>query len=355
MDNKNKKGKVVIITGINGQTGSYLAEILVDMMKIGEVSEVHGIIRRSSTSSTPNIDGIFNELNLHYGDMTDPLSLFEIIKKVNPDWVFHLAAQSHVAVSFVNPGYTFDANAKGTLNLLEVIRQVNPNIKMYSALTSETFGGAKESVPEKGYNEDSKLYPRSPYGVSKQAQYSLGVNYRDSYNMFISHGFLFNHFSPRRGINFFSKKCIRALSKIKYNKQDVLTVGNIDSYRDWGYAKDYAKAMILMLQQDKSGDYVISSGETHSGRELIEISCKILGIDLEWQGTGVDEVGIDKNTGKTIIKIDPKYFRPAEVDYLLGDCSKAKRELGWKNETSFEDLIKIMVDYEVKEIEKTLN
>lgn len=338
--------KKAIITGITGQDGSYLAELLLE-----KGYEVHGIIRRSSNFNTQRIDHIYRDphdknsnLHLHFGDLSDSLSLMTIIKTVKPDEFYNLGAQSHVKVSFENPIYTGDVTGLGTLRVLECLRQESPHTKFYQASSSEMYGMVQE-IPQK---ESTPFYPRSPYGVAKVYSYWATVNYRESYDMHASNGILFNHESPRRGGTFVTKKITRALARIKKGKDDSLFLGNLDAKRDWGYAKDYVEAMWLMLQQDKGDDFVIATNETHTVREFCELAAKVAGFDLIWKGTGVDEVGIDKNTGKEIIKIDEKYFRPAEVDLLIGDNTKAKEKLNWSPKTSFKELVTLMMEEDLK-------
>jgi len=338
--------KKALITGITGQDGSYLAELLLE-----KGYEVHGIIRRASTFNTSRIDHLYKDphvnnvkMFLHYGDLSDSSNLRTIINKVQPDEIYNLGAQSHVKVSFDTPEYTCDITGLGTLRLLDAIRDVNPKIKFYQASSSEMFGLVQE-VPQK---ETTPFYPRSPYGCAKLFSYWIARNYRESYDMFTCNGILFNHESPRRGETFVTRKVTRGLSRIKLGIDDKLYLGNMDSKRDWGYAKDYVEAMWLMLQQDKCYDYVVATNETHSVRELVEEACKHLGFDLEWQGKGQEEKGIDKKSGNVIVEIDPKYFRPAEVDLLIGDYSKAKKQLGWVPKTTFKDLVKLMVESDLK-------
>ncbi|HPT08692.1 MAG TPA: GDP-mannose 4,6-dehydratase [bacterium] len=337
--------KKALITGITGQDGSYLAELLLE-----KGYEVHGIIRRSSSFNTERIDHIYkdphqnnNQLFLHFGDVTDSSSISRIIEKIQPDEIYNLAAQSHVRVSFDIPEYTAETVALGTLRILDTIKESRIKTKFYQASSSEMFGKVQE-VPQ---NENTPFYPRSPYGVSKLYAHWITKNYRESYNLFAVSGILFNHESPRRGSTFVTKKIVEALVKIKNGQQDKLYLGNLDAKRDWGYAKDYVYGMWLMLQQKKPDDYILATGENHSVREFIEITAKFLDMEILWQGQGLEEKGIDKKTNKIIIEIDPKYFRPAEVDVLLGDYSKAKKILGWEPKTKFEDLIKIMVDEEL--------
>ncbi|MCF6276319.1 MAG: GDP-mannose 4,6-dehydratase [Candidatus Magasanikbacteria bacterium] len=334
--------KKALITGITGQDGSYLAEFLLE-----KGYEVHGIIRRSSSFNTGRLNHIYKDphdkgvkLFLHYGDLLDASNINKILNKVKPDEVYNLGAQSHVRVSFDLPIYTGDADGLGTLRLLEAIKNSGLNIKFYQAGSSEMYGKVKE-VPQ---SEKTAFYPRSPYGCAKVYAHWLVVNYRESYDIFACNGILFNHESPRRGGTFVTKKIVDGLVAIKKGEQDKLYLGNLNAKRDWGYSKDYVRAMWMMLQQEKPNDYVIATGETHSVREFAEKTAQLLNMEIEWRGEGLQEIGIDKKTGKTIIEIDEKYFRPAEVDLLLGDSSKAKKELGWEPEVKFDDLIKIMVE-----------
>ncbi len=338
--------KKALITGITGQDGSYLAELLLE-----KGYEVHGIIRRSSTFNTSRIDHIYadqhsvdGKLHLHYGDLSDGSNLNRILEKVKPDEIYHLGAQSHVRVSFDMPEYTADVTGLGTLRLLDAIRDSGIKTKFYQASSSEMFGKAVE-LPLK---ETTPFYPRSPYGCAKVYAYWIAKNYRESYGLFVSNGILFNHESPRRGETFVTKKITRGLARIKLGKEDKLFLGNLDAKRDWGYAKDFVYGMWLMLQHDEPDDFILATNEAHSVREFVEETCKHLGFDLEWKGTGVDEKGIDKKTGKTIIEIDPQYFRPAEVDILLGDYSKAKEKLGWEPTTKFAELVKLMAEADLK-------
>ncbi len=332
-----------LITGITGQDGSYLAELLLE-----KGYEVHGLIRRSSLINTWRIDHLYNNseilnkrLFLHYGDLTDSISLTNLIKEIMPDEIYNLAAQSHVRISFEIPEITAKIDALGVLKLLEIVRKIKPEkeIKLYQASTSELYG----KVLETPQTESTPFYPRSPYGVAKLYSFWIIKNYRESYNLFACNGILFNHESEKRGFNFVTRKITIGLSKIKLGMQDVLELGNLDAKRDWGYAKDFVKAMWLILQQEKPEDYVIATGETHSVREFIEVCCKELGIALEWKGTGIDEIGIDKTTGKTIMKVNPRFFRPTEVELLLGDPTKAKEKLGWEAKIKFLDLVKLMI------------
>lgn len=341
--------KKALITGITGQDGSYLTEFLLD-----KGYEVHGIIRRHSMISTTRIDYMFENpkignktLFLHYGDLTDSSNLNRILEKVRPDEIYNLAAQSHVAVSFEVPEYTAETTGVGTLRLLDAIKDSKLNCKFYQASTSELFGGLPETAPQ---NEKTPFYPKSPYGVAKLYSYWITVNYRESYNVFACNGILFNHESPRRGETFVTRKITRAVASIIAGKQERLSLGNLDAKRDWGYAGDYVKGMWMILQQDKPGDYVLASNETHTVREFVELSFKEVGIQIEWKGTGVEEKGYDKISGKILVDINPRYFRPAEVDLLHGDCSKAEKELGWKREVDFKGLISMMVNSDMQEI-----
>ena len=337
-----------LITGITGQDGSYLAEFL-----LNKGYEVHGMVRRSSSFNTWRINHIYKDVHeakkffLHYGDLTDATNVIRLIKQIKPDEIYNLGAQSHVQVSFESPEYTANSDALGMLRILEAVRLLDmiEKVKIYQASTSELFG----KVLETPQTEETPFYPRSPYAVAKQYSFWIIKNYREAYNMFACNGILFNHESPRRGQTFVTRKISMALSKIKLGKLKKFYLGSLDAKRDWGYAKEYVEAMWLMLQKDKPEDLVIATGETHSVREFVEEACMHLDIDLEWQGQGIDEKGIDKSTGEVIIEIDPKYFRPTEVDFLLGDASKAKKVLGWEPKTTFKELVKIMVDadYEI--------
>ena len=337
-----------LITGITGQDGSYLTELLLD-----KGYEVHGIIRRSSSFNTERIDHLYKDqhekgvrLFLHYGDLTDSSNLNRILDKVEPDEIYNLGAQSHVKVSFDIPEYTGNADGLGALRLLDAVREAGLKVKFYQAGSSEMFGKVLET-PQK---ETTPFYPRSPYACAKVYAHNIAVNYRESYNMFICNGILFNHESPRRGGTFVTKKITNALVQIKLGQLDKLYLGNLDSKRDWGYAKDYVEAMWLMLQKDTPDDYVIATGETHRGREFVEESAKLLDFEIEWHGKGIEEKGLDKNTGKIIIEVDEKYFRPTEVDILLGDASKAKQKLGWEPKVRFKELVKIMIEAEVPSV-----
>ena len=345
--------KIALITGITGQDGSFLAEFLLQ-----KGYEVHGILRRSSSFNTARIEHLYFEewvrdmkqrrlINLHYGDMTDSSSLIRIIQQVQPDEIYILAAQSHVKVSFEVPEYTAETDAVGTLRILEAVRilGMEKKTKIYQASTSELFGKVQE-VPQR---ETTPFYPRSPYGVAKQYGFWITKNYRESYGMFAVNGILFNHESERRGETFVTRKITLAAARIAQGLQDKLYLGNMDAQRDWGYAKDYVECMWLILQHETPEDFVIATGEMHTVREFCTLAFQEAGIQLRWEGTGVDEKGIDVATGKVLIEVDPKYFRPAEVEQLLGDPTKAKELLGWNpRQTSFEQLVKIMVSHDMQ-------
>jgi GDPmannose 4,6-dehydratase len=327
--------KVALITGITGQDGSYLAELLLE-----KGYEVHGIVRRSSLINTHRIDGIYDHLNLHYGDLTDSTNLVGIIQKVQPDEIYNLGAQSHVKVSFEMPEYTADVDAVGTLRILEAVRLLGmeDRVRIYQASTSELYGLVQET-PQK---ETTPFYPRSPYGVAKLYGYWITKNYREAYGMYACTGILFNHESPRRGETFVTRKITQALSRISVGLQDCLYLGNLNAKRDWGHAKDFVEAMWLMLQQDQPEDFVIATGVQYSVKDFVEEAAPYFGMTIVWEGEGLDEVGIDKFSGKTIIRVSSKYFRPAEVETLLGDATKAKEQLGWEPRTSFEQLVEDM-------------
>lgn len=332
--------KTALITGITGQDGSYLAELLLE-----KGYKVHGIIRRSSSINTKRLDHIYEKIKLHYGDLTDALSLTNLIQEIKPDEIYNLGAQSHVKVSFEIPEYTAQVDAVGTLRVLEAVRLLGleKTTKIYQASTSELFGLVQE-IPQK---ETTPFYPRSPYGVAKIYGYWITKNYREAYGMYACTGILFNHESPRRGETFVTRKITRAFyNMVMEQTQDCLYLGNLNAKRDWGHAKDFVEAMWLMLQQDKPEDYVIATGEQYSVREFVEKVASYHGIDLAWRGEGLDEVGYDKNTEDVYVKIDPKYFRPTEVETLLGDSTKARNELGWKPKYSFDELVKDMCENE---------
>jgi GDPmannose 4,6-dehydratase len=344
--------KKALITGVTGQDGAYLAEFL-----LAKGYEVHGIKRRASSFNTARIDHLYADpheeevrFRLHYGDLTDATNLIRIIQEVQPDEIYNLAAQSHVMVSFETPEYTANADALGTLRLLEAIRILGLKAKtrFYQASTSELYG----KVQETPQTETTPFYPRSPYGVAKLYGYWITVNYREAYGFFACNGILFNHESPIRGETFVTRKVTRALARIKTGLQETLYVGNLDARRDWGHARDYVRMMWMMLQQAEPEDYVIATGQQHSVRELIEVAAAQLGIGIRWQGCGAAEQGLDAATGKPIVAIDPRYFRPAEVDTLLGDAAKARHQLGWEPTIRFEDLVAEMVAADLKEAEK---
>lgn len=345
--------KKALITGITGQDGSYLAELLLE-----KGYEVHGIVRRSSSFNRERIEHLgmmFHDplqkrqsLILHYSDLADGGNLRDLINKIEPDEVYNLGAQSHVAISFEIPEYTAEITGIGTLKLLEAIRQSKKKIKFYQASSSEMFGKAHE-LPLK---ETSLFHPRSPYGCSKVFAYWITKNYRESYEIFACNGILFNHESPRRGENFVTRKITLGLSQIKLGLKDKIYLGNLDAKRDWGYAKDYVYGMWLMLQQNKPDDYILATNKTFTVRDFVNESAKVLEMDIVWKGKGINEKCIDKNTRKVIIEINKNYIRPAEVDVLLGDYSKAKKELGWKPKTNFKELVKIMVESDYNKAKK---
>ncbi|MCL2672857.1 MAG: GDP-mannose 4,6-dehydratase [Alphaproteobacteria bacterium] len=341
--------KKAFITGVTGQDGSYLAELLLD-----KGYEVHGVKRRSSLFNTDRIDHLYQDVHekdrrffLHYGDLTDSTNLIRLVQAIQPDEIYNLAAQSHVKVSWDCPEYTADCDGIGSLRLLEAIRicGLEKKTRFYQASSSELYGLVQET-PQK---ETTPFYPRSPYGVAKLYAYWITVNYRESYGMYACNGILFNHESPRRGETFVSRKITRAAVRIKLGMQDCLYLGNMDAKRDWGHAKDYVEAMWLMMQQDKPEDFVIATGVTTTVREFCEMSFKELGIDIAWKGKGVDEKGVDKATGKTVVAVDPRYFRAAEVDLLLGDPTKARQKLGWKATHDLASLVKEMVQHDLQE------
>jgi len=340
--------KVALITGVTGQDGAYLAEFLLQKGYI-----VHGVKRRSSLFNTARIDRLIEassrgecEFHFHHGDMTDSSSLFHIVQKTQPDEIYNLAAQSHVAVSFEEPEYTANADGTGVLRILEAIRSLGleKKTRFYQASTSELFGKVQE-VPQ---TEKTPFYPRSPYAVAKMYAYWITVNYREAYGIYACNGILFNHESPLRGETFVTRKITRALARISLGTQDCLYLGNMDAKRDWGHAKDYVRMQWLMLQQEEADDFVIATGEQYSVREFVEIGCKKLGMSVTWQGAGVDEKGYDTN-GQCIVAVDPQYFRPTEVETLLGDASKAKQLLGWEPEISFDELVTEMIEYDLAE------
>jgi len=336
--------KTALITGITGQDGAYLAELL-----LAKDYAVHGVKRRASSFNTDRIDHLYQDphekrvrLRLHYGDLTDSTNLIRIIQEVQPDEIYNLAAQSHVGVSFETPEYTANSDALGTLRVLEAIRilGLEKKTRFYQASTSEMFGKVQE-VPQR---ETTPFYPRSPYGAAKVYAYWITVNYREAYGMFACNGILFNHESPMRGETFVSRKITRALARIRVGLQEALYLGNLDSRRDWGHARDYVRAQWLMLQQARPEDFVIASGKQHSVRDFVVEAGRLLDMRIEWQRNGVDEVGIDGRTGRTLVRVDPRYFRPTEVEALLGDATKAREKLGWSAEVSFPELVREMVE-----------
>ena len=333
--------KIALITGITGQDGSYLAELLLD-----KGYDVHGIIRRSSVPNTERIDHIANKVNLHYGDMTDSTNLNNLVRSLQPDEIYNLAAQSHVKISWDCPEFTAESDAIGVLRLLEAIHTngLDKKTRFYQASTSELFGLIQEPIQ----SEKTPFYPRSPYGVAKLYGYWITVNYRESYNMFACNGILFNHESPRRGDNFVTRKITLAAARIKEGLQDCLYLGNMDSKRDWGHAKDHVEGMWRILRAEKPSDYVLATGVTTSIRDFVKVAFKEAGFDLEWSGKGVDEKAVDKKTGKTVIAVDPQFFRPAEVDLLLGDSTKARTQLGWKPTYTWKTLAQEMVAEDLK-------
>lgn len=353
-------GKIALITGITGQDGSYLAEFLIE-----KGYEVHGILRRSSSFNTGRIEHLYLDewvrdmkrsrlVELHWGDMTDSSSLIRIIQTVQPDEIYNLAAQSHVKVSFDVPEYTAEADAVGTLRLLEAVRilGLEKKTRIYQASTSELFGQVQE-IPQR---ETTPFYPRSPYAVAKMYGFWITKNYRESYGMFAVNGILFNHESERRGENFVTRKITLAAARIMEGLQDKLYLGNLNARRDWGYARDYVECMWMMLQHDTPEDFVIATGEHHTVREFCTLAFQYAGISLRWEGEGLEEKGVDAATGKVIVEVDPKYFRPAEVEQLLGDPTKAKTVLGWNpRKTSFEELVRIMVDSDIEYIRKNMH
>ncbi|MGD8389024.1 MAG: GDP-mannose 4,6-dehydratase, partial [Desulfobacteraceae bacterium] len=344
--------KKALITGITGQDGAYLAELL---LKKGY--QVHGIKRRSSSFNTARVDHLYRDpheedvrFSMHYGDLTDATNLIRIIQEVQPDEIYNLAAQSHVQVSFETPEYTANADALGTLRLLEAIRilGMEKKTRFYQASTSEMFGKVVET-PQK---ETTPFYPRSPYAAAKVYAFWITVNYREAYDLYACNGILFNHESPIRGETFVTRKITRAVARIKFGLQDKLYLGNLDAKRDWGHAQDYVKAMWLMLQQDRPEDFVIATGETRSVRDFVEMAFKEIDIPIQWQGVGLEEIGKDASRDMELIHIDPRYFRPTEVEFLLGDPSKARDKLGWQANTPFEEMVRMMVRKDIQEAEK---
>lgn len=344
--------KRALIAGITGQDGAYLAEFL---LKLGY--EVHGIKRRASLFNTERIEHLYQDTHqdnlrffLHYGDLTDSTNIIRLVQHIQPDEIYNLAAQSHVKVSFDTPEYTANTDALGTLRILEAIRilGLSQKTRYYQASTSELYGKASE-IPQR---ESTPFYPRSPYAAAKLYAYWITVNYRESYNMYACNGILFNHESPLRGETFVTRKITRAVARIKLGIEDTLYLGNLNAQRDWGFAGDYVEAMWLMLQQTAPDDYVVATGEMHSVREFVELAFSNIGIDIVWKGSGLEEVGIDNSTGKVMVRIDPRYFRPTEVELLLGDASKIREKLGWQPKMPLQELVSIMVDKDLKRAER---
>ena len=333
--------KKAFITGVAGQDGSYLAELLLQ-----KGYEVHSIVRRSSVFTTDRIDKILTNKNFfsYHGDLVDSSNLGSLINSIEPDEIYNLGAQSHVAVSFEVPEYTAEVDALGTIRLLNLVKQSKKNIRFYQASTSELFGGIPETAPQ---NEKTPFYPKSPYGAAKLYAFWITKNYREAYDIHASNGILFNHESPRRGETFVSKKITKAVANISKGKQENLQLGNLDAKRDWGYAKEYVESMWLMLQQDKPDDYVIATGVTKTVREFVELAFKYVDIDIKWAGSGINEKGLCSKSGKEMVIINPRYYRPAEVDLLHGDSTYAQKKLGWRPKTSLEELVKIMVEYDL--------
>ena len=342
--------KKALITGITGQDGSYLAELLLE-----KGYEVHGLRRRSSVRNTMNIEHLQidphinkKRLFLHYGDMTDSSNLNQVIAGIQPDEIYNLAAQSHVHTSFQVPEYTAEVNSVGTLRLIDTVKNIVPAAKFYQASTSELYG----KVLQTPQNENTPFNPRSPYAISKLYSFWILKNYREAYNLFCCNGILFNHESPRRNTSFVTHKITEAVANIEKGAWEKLYIGNLDAKRDWGYAKDYVEAMWLMLQQEEPEDYVIASGENHSVREFVEKAFAVVGRTISWQGSGIDEIGYDKKTGDSLVKIDPYYFRPTEVDELIGDPTKARQELGWKHKVGFNELVELMVKSDLNRVKQ---
>ena len=334
--------KKAFITGVSGQDGSYLAEFLIE-----KGYEVHATLRRSSVFTSQRIDHILDhpQFKTYHGDLTDSSNLRKLLASIQPDEVYNLGAQSHVAVSFEVPEYTAEVDALGTIRLLDAVKDLGGNTRFYQASTSELFGGLPETAPQ---SEKTPFHPKSPYGVAKLYAYWITVNYREAYGMYACNGILFNHESPRRGETFVTKKITKAVARIVQGKQEILTLGNLDAKRDWGYAKDYVECMWLMLQQEQPDDFVIASGETYSVRQFIEMAFSEVDIKIYWKGEGVNEIGIDCANNKVRVRIDPKYFRPAEVDLLFGNPAKAVEKLGWKPKTNIRELIRMMVRYDLE-------
>jgi len=335
-------GKTAFITGVTGQDGSYLSELLLE-----KGYEVHSIMRRASVFTTSRIEHLMDhrDFNVHHGDLTDSSNLRRLIYSLSPDEVYNLGAQSHVKVSFEVPEYTADVDALGTIRLLDAVRDMGNGCKFYQASTSELFGGLPETAPQ---SERTPFYPKSPYGVAKLYAYWITVNYREAYDLFACNGILFNHESPRRGETFVTRKITRAVSRIALGLQDKLVLGNLDARRDWGHARDYVEAQWLMLQQSEPKDYVIATGETYSVRHFVDVAFEKVGIQIEWMGKGESEHGVDRSTGKVLVEVSSEYFRPAEVDLLHGDPSRAEAELGWSRKVSFSEMVREMVDHDMQ-------
>lgn len=345
-----KSNKTALITGITGQDGSYLAELL-----LSKGYQVHGMIRRSSSFNTGRIDHLYNDpaildntLFLHYGDLTDSSNLNRLLEKIQPDEIYNLGAQSHVKVSFEVPEYTAEVDGIGILRFLDAIKEVKLNTRFYQASTSELYGKVQK-IPQ---DEDTLFYPRSPYGVAKLYGYWIIINYREAYDIYACNGILFNHESPRRGGTFVTRKISTAAARIKLGIQNTLTLGNLNAKRDWGYAPEFVEGMWRMLQQDEPSDLVLATGETHTIREFADLAFKELDMELEWKNSGVEEIGVDKKSGKTLVQVNPQYFRPTEVDILIGDPSRAKEKLGWEPKVKFKELVKIMVEADWKKVQK---
>lgn len=331
--------KKVFITGITGQDGSYLAEFLLE-----KGYEVHGLVRRVSKFNRERIDFFHNQITLHYGDLTDSSSLHELLGQIQPDEIYNLASQSHVGVSFHMPEFTGDITGLSVVRLLATVQEECPKARFYQASSSEMFGDTKE----RPQTEHTPFRPRSPYAAAKAYAHWMAVNYREAYGMYVCNGILFNHESPRRGENFVTKKITDALAQIMVGKIEKFSLGNMDAARDWGYAKDYVEGMWQMMQQEKPDDYILATNETHTVREFVEEACRVLSIDLVWEGKAEKEKGLDRKTGKVIVEIDPRYFRPAEVVYLQGDYSKARNKFGWQPKVKFKELVKIMLESDLK-------
>jgi GDPmannose 4,6-dehydratase len=333
--------KRAFITGLTGQDGSYLAEFLLE-----KNYEVHAIQRRSSTFTTDRVEHLLNHENLYtyHGDLTDSSNLHSLLSRIKPDEVYNLGAQSHVAVSFDVPEYTAEVTGVGTIRLLDAIKDLGQRPRFYQASTSELFGGLPETAPQ---DEKTPFHPKSPYGAAKLYSYWVTVNYREAYGLHASNGILFNHESPRRGETFVTKKITKAVARIAKGQQDILSLGNLNAKRDWGYAKDYVECMWLMLQQETPDDYVIASGETYTVRQFVEMAFSVVGIQLRWEGEGVNEVGINRETNRVLVEVDRRYFRPAEVELLWGNPAKARKKLNWKPKTSIHELVRMMVRYDL--------